>query len=703
MRRRLALLTVLATVALGSTVPVSSADPVPVRTLSISGTAAAMYPEFSPDIERYAVTTDATTAGALTVSGSTSDPDGQVWVNGVLASGPTPVSGLAAGDEVSVIIEDAGGRTPYSVIYLPAGFPRLNVTTHQAGLAEGYIGLTMGTFEQNALQPYDAIIDRNGVPIWAIPSTSADLDLRQQPTGEITISRYTNVPGRTGHSLVTLDDQLLEATRQDVAAPLTNTDAHDSIKMLDGSTIFTGYEYDAERDLTDATIQKVDAEGNETFRWTSAALETETTAPAQSLGASGDYAHINSVVSVADGDVIASFRHFSAVLRIATVAHDGYQPGDIIWKLGGRDSDFTFVDDPFSGPCAQHTASELANGNIVIYDNGSNGLCVNPADPTGPTIDRGQTRITEYALDTTAHTATLVWSYAPADTYAWFAGSARRLSNGNTLIGWADARANLATEVSSDKEILWEVNTLPAAAGHRNYITYRAELITSLSDKIKPVATQTGPADSATLAQGTVVNAAASCADRGGSNLATCTTTGITDGHLDTSVLGTHSWTTTAVDVAGNTTTATRNYVVRSAVRRPDGLIRRAEVATWKGNDIYGPATNQTVAQRARRGTAVTSYWRVQNDGERADVFTLTGTATSYGYAVRYWSNGVDVTRAIVAGTFRTTSLAPGATKQIRVVITPKRVRGAASAKTFTLRAASGAAIDRVAVKVTAR
>lgn len=706
MRRRLVLLTALTTALIGLAAPSALAAPDPVRTLSVTGTAAAMYPDFAPSITRYAVTTDAATAGSLVVAATTSDPDGTVLVNGRPAIGPTPVNGLESGDEVSVIIDDAGGRTSYAVMYLPAGFPRLNVTTHQAGLAEGYIGMTLGTYEQNALPSYDAIVDRNGVPVWAIPAIGADLDLRQQPNGEITISRLSNLAGHTGHSLVTLNDQLLEESRQDVVAPLTDTDAHDSIKMVDGSTVLTGYEYDADRAKTDATIQKLDAAGNEVFRWSSASIESETTASLQTQGASGDYAHINSVVSVGNGDLIASFRHFSAVLRIATVAHDGYQPGDIVWKLGGRDSSFTFVDDPFNGPCAQHTASELANGNIVIYDNGSDGLCVDQADPTGPTINRGQTRITEYALDTTAHTATLVWSYAPATAYAWFAGSARRLDNGNTLIGWADERDHLATEVSAAKEVLWEVDTLPATSGHRNYMTYRAELITSLTDKILPSVEQTGPVDNATLIQGAVVSANASCSDRGGSNLQTCTTTSVTNGVLDTSTLGSRTWTTTAVDGAGNTTTTTRHYTVRSPLRVSDGTVRRAAADWWKGENVYGPSTNQTVSQVSRRGTATTSYWRVQNDGERPDGFGLTGTGGTRGFAVRYWSNGVDVTARIVAGTFRTPTLAPGQSQQVRVVIKPKRVSGAAPARTFTLRStsvASGAGVDRVAVKATVR
>ena len=54
------------------------------------------------------------------------------------------------------------------------------------------------------------------------------------------------------------------------------------------------------------------------------------------------------------------------------------QTGDIIWRLGGVNNEFTFLNDsldfqhsiptPF---CYQHDIRRLRNGNITIYDNGN--------------------------------------------------------------------------------------------------------------------------------------------------------------------------------------------------------------------------------------------------------------------------------------------------------------------------------------------
>jgi hypothetical protein len=705
MRRVLVLCVVLVASAWGLFVP-SPAAPLPTRSLSVSGTGVAMYPAFDPAITRYAVTTTSATGDSLGVTATTADPAGSVLLNGRLTTSPTTsVSGLAPGDEVSVIYDDADGPTAYSLVFLPAGFPALTATTPTAGpLAPGLVAFTLNTFGWTPLPAFDTIVDRNGVPVYVVPAAQGDLDLKEQPSGEITVSRPTTTAGRTGDALVTLDDQLEEGVRREMVGR-TNTDGHDSVRLGDGSTILIGYEQDAGTLLTDATIQKLDPDGTVAFDWDSRAELPLTVAAQPAQGAFNpywDYAHINSVVSVADGDVIASFRHLSSIYRIATASHDGYEAGDVIWRLGGRDSDFTFEGDPHpGGPCAQHTASELSNGNILVFDNGSNAMCLDDA-PGGTTIARNSTRITEYELDTTAGTATLVWSHAPDDKYAFFAGSARRTANGNTLIGWAADKDSLATEVNTAGDVLWDIKT-PAVAPQ--YMTYRAELITGLTDLIRPAVTS-GVPDSTVLVVGDTVSPEASCTDRGGSNLQTCVVTGLSGGLLDTTTPGARTWQAVAADGAGNTTTLVRHYTVRSPGRLPDGIIRKTGSTRWRGGDLYGDAASQTVRQVARRRHTVAAVWRVQNDGERVDGFRLVASGGHGRVRVRYLAGGTEVTRAVVAGTYRTPALAPGESTSLRVELTPTRRSRVGAVRTFTLRAVSAGdttRVDRVATTVTIR
>ncbi len=261
--------------------------------------------------------------------------------------------------------------------------------------------------------------------------------------------------------------------------------------------------------------------------------------------------------------------------------------------------------------------SELPNGHILVFDNGTDGFCVDPSDPLGPGVARGRTRVTEYALDleaTPQPTATLVWSYAPAGKYAQFAGSSRRLANGNTLIGWAADRSALATEVDAAGTTVWELQAADPPQGSRRYATYRAELITAL----RPA----GPA--LRLLRRRDLRAGRRRAGQPGRARTSPATPwlhapqpGIVGARLDTSSLGPRTWSVTAVDGAGNTTTRTRHYTVLAAPR-PDGLIRKNGGA-WHGGDVYGSAKDQTIRQLARRGQTVSSQWLVQNDGERTE------------------------------------------------------------------------------------
>ena len=410
---------------------------------------------------------------------------------------------------------------------------------------------------------FEVAVDVNGVPSYVHSTMDVTIDLKRQPNGNYSASRATTTPGRTGQAVVELDASFQVVTRFETV-DLVNTDGHDSILQPDGSRIMLAYEANSATGLVDSVIQEMDASGQVVFEWNSgdAGLADESVYPA----GTPDYAHINSVVLMDDGDLLASFRHLSAVLKIARTAHDGFAPGDIVWRLGGENSDFTFEDDPYpGGPCAQHTASELPNGHIVVYDNGSGvlgpNMCIDPANPTEP-IARNLTRVTEYAVDEEDGTATLVWDYTPPGRFGVFAGSAARLANGNTLVGWAAVPPALATEVDAAGEKIWELKVRPAA-GTPLYSTYRAAKI-QVADVTDPKVIVHTPAAGATFDYGERVIVDVQCTDRGGSGLRTCGVQGNARSgeRLDTSRPGRHVLRVVATDGDGNSRTVRRSYLV---------------------------------------------------------------------------------------------------------------------------------------------
>jgi len=133
----------------------------------------------------------------------------------------------------------------------------------------------------------------------------------------------------------------------------------------------------------------------------------------------------NGVKELPDGDLLASFRPTSTVVRISR------KTGKIAWKLGPP---------TVSG---QHAPTPLANGNVLIFDNG-----VHRLDDSMP-----YSRV----IEINPATNEIVWKYQDSPAWNFFSprmGSAQRLPNGNTLI--AESSFGRFFEVTTEGEIVWE-------------------------------------------------------------------------------------------------------------------------------------------------------------------------------------------------------------------------------------------------------
>lgn len=166
-----------------------------------------------------------------------------------------------------------------------------------------------------------------------------------------------------------------------------------------------------------------------------------------------DYSHPNSIDVFDDGDVLLSVRHYDCIYRIDRPS------GDVVWTMGGPNcaqNDFEITGDPHDGFSHQHDATVLDDGNVLLFDNGN--LRENPVS-----------RVVEYAIDEEAMTAELVWSYDDG-RYTPIMGSAERLDNGNTLIGWGALHERAITEVTGAGE---EVFTTSVPEGQLLYRAYQ--------------------------------------------------------------------------------------------------------------------------------------------------------------------------------------------------------------------------------------
>jgi hypothetical protein len=669
----------LALVAACLTLAPGTADPAAARvgrTVTVSGTGVqGTFPAYAAGVDRYAVRTSDAADGTLDVRATSTDPAARVWVDGRPAGNGQSValSGLQPGDEVNVVVADQGGRTSKSWIYLPSGFPELSATS-APGRAPGMVFLDIRNFLSS--RQFEAVVDENGVPVFATADGGQDFKAAVDLPGHYAIARRA---AGGGHTIYELDQTFspLASHRLDGAAG--NTDFHDSQLLPGGGALLMGYQA-ATRDgaaYTDAVIQVVDAQGHATFTWNSKdhVDPSETYATAE---AGGDYAHINALQMMPNGDVVASFRNLSQVMRIATRPHGRFASGDVVWRLGGRRSDFTFPNDADGGPCAQHSVRILPDGHLLLFDNGSKldpsdpihaqtaDMCPGPGGSATSPVARQWTRIVEYALDTDTMQARRVWQYRAGDRYAAFAGSAQRLANGNTMIGWSrayDATTHstdqpMATEVTPGKEVVWSLTT------HGAWFSYRDQKYAA-PDRTRPEIALDGLAAGAVLQEGSTVVADYGCTDRGGSSLASCAGTVPSGSRLDTS-LGDHVLRITATDGAGNRRLARVGYTVVTA-HQPDLEARRG--GTWVGADTWG-GTGQRVTATLRPGRSRTVAVRVGNDGTDSDRVAVRGTAGNRKFRVRYLSAGTDVTRLVTSGDFTTGDLAPGSRLALSVVVT---------------------------------
>ena len=133
------------------------------------------------------------------------------------------------------------------------------------------------------------------------------------------------------------------------------------------------------------------------------------------------WTHINSVSLGPQGNFILSSRHRQQVLSVAA----DFQT--IEWQLGGPGSGYRFPN-PNDRFYTQHHATQLPNGNILLFDNGHR----RPASEGGK-----YSRAIEIRLDDERRSAVKAWEHqTDPDIFAPLASGAARLGNGNTLISF---------------------------------------------------------------------------------------------------------------------------------------------------------------------------------------------------------------------------------------------------------------------------
>jgi hypothetical protein len=335
---------------------------------------------------------------------------------------------------------------------------------------------------------YVTIVDALGAPVWYVGVSSAlSGDFQQQPDGTFTLALddpSQRIPGLLeGAATINQYDVLgnllrswsaiSDANAMPDPATISATDVHDVRLQPNGDVLLLGFDELTQVDMTPFggiagasvvgdVLQRVTSDGRVVFSWDAFKhLSYENIdRVSTNLGAAVvDFTHANAVDVMQDGSYLLSLRNLSQALKIDPTT------GEILWKLGGSDSSFTFVNDPLVGFSCQHAVRGVASTDglthIILFDD-------------GPGHIPPQSRAVEYALDVTAKTATLVWSSLDSPPlYTDVLGNAQRLPNGNTVVSFGQALH--VHEVDGSGKVLWDLYDPTASFG-----LYRAFRISSL-------------------------------------------------------------------------------------------------------------------------------------------------------------------------------------------------------------------------------
>jgi len=315
------------------------------------------------------------------------------------------------------------------------------------------------------------IVDDRGEVVWFRPLPAVfgrAMDLKVQSYKGSPVLTWMETPGEFASEYVIADSTYREIARIR-AANGYDGDHHEFHISPQDTALITIYS-PVPTDLTpvggplnglawQGIIQELDIETGEViFEWRS--LEhvgfDETYAELMQDGRSGfDYFHINSIDVDHDNNLLVSARETSAVYKIDR------KSGEIIWRLGGKKSDFEM------GPGArfafQHDARRLPDGTISIFDNGTTIF----HDDLPEAIEESRAIVLE--VDEDKMKAKLVSVYThPDKKYADAAGNTQVLPNGNVFVGWG--RALAISEFDHDGKMLFDL-TLPAE--NRSYRSFR--------------------------------------------------------------------------------------------------------------------------------------------------------------------------------------------------------------------------------------
>ncbi len=315
--------------------------------------------------------------------------------------------------------------------------------------------------------PCPTILNSDGYVTWYLDNEAGNNgDFKYFPNDSVLTFTRSQI-GDAWYFIMDLDLNIIDSITN---VNGTTGDGHEFLILSNGNYLIgaadttimdlSAYTFNGTQGSTTTTVksyvlQEFDSNHNLVFEWNSIdhIFPTETY-DIYGYNVNGfDYAHGNAIEEDVDGNILVSFRHLNSVYKI------DHSTGNVIWRLGGESSDFTFTNDiGFSG---QHHCRLLPNGNITLFDN------ANSAPP--PKKSRG----VEYALDTINWTATRTWEYIHTPSFfARAMGNHQHTITDDHLInyGWNYRPNPSFVHTNNSGDLISEVYYKDSVVNYRSFI-----------------------------------------------------------------------------------------------------------------------------------------------------------------------------------------------------------------------------------------
>jgi Arylsulfotransferase (ASST) len=347
------------------------------------------------------------------------------------------------------------------------------VASAGAGTAEDYLMIGPGSTDgfthgppRTGPQQGAMLVDREGELVWFNPlagarwATNLRVQLyRGQPALTWWEGNVREVGFGQGEALI-VDGSYRELARVHAGNGRV-ADLHEFVLTPEGTALITCYPETVRTDFSKrggprsgnvlgSIIQEIDvSSGRVLFEWRS--LEhVAVTESYQLMEDPYDYFHANSIDVTPDGNLLVSARATWTVYKLDR------RSGEVIWRLGGKRSDFKV--DPAARFSWQHDARQLGDRLITLYDDGAGPGVATERQSRGLFLD----------VDTDRRTVALAREFRyPERLLSGAMGNVQELPNGHVLVGWGAQR--FVTEFAADATPLAEASLTSGLFSYRAY------------------------------------------------------------------------------------------------------------------------------------------------------------------------------------------------------------------------------------------